>query len=156
MNDIESALVKHISEHPGVHHNELVRALDTTPDKLQRVSQKLREDGIVIINDFHGKTHYFPSDCDPWMQEIIALLRRETSREILLYLLEERRSYPAEMAEEIGVARSTLEWHLDRLIDARLIDKLHDGRQVVLILTEKGRVRKGIEQIDSSISALDV
>lgn len=152
MNSTETALLEHVSDNPGVHYNELVRSLGVTPDKLQRVGEQLDESGEIVIDNFHGKTHYFPTAYDHKTREAIALLRRETSRDILVYLLHEDRAHPSDIAETIGVARSTLEWHVNRLIDAELIDKEHDGRRVVLVLVDQDRVETGLKTVEPSLS----
>ena len=136
-----SNLLTHVSENPGIHFNALTRELDLTPDKLQRLARDLESDGDLVVEQLYGKTHFYTGDHDEWERRALALLRRETSRDILLHLLEVERAPSSEVADAVGIARSTLEWHCDRLIDADLIEKRRDGRVIELVVTRPDEVR---------------
>ena len=113
----------YVSNNPGVHFNGLVEALDLAPEKLHRAREQLEQEHSIAIGEFYGQTHYYPPGYEHWERSAIALLRRETSREILLVLLADSPKTSSEIATEVGIARSTLEWQLDRLLDAGLISK---------------------------------
>jgi len=135
-----SNLLAHVAENPGVHFNALVRELDVTPDKLQRLTRDLEADDELVAAQLYGKTHFYTDTHDEWERRALALIRRETSREILLYLLEAERAPPSDVADHVGIARSTLEWHCERLIDAGLVEKRREGRTVELVVTRTDEI----------------
>lgn len=143
-----STLVEHIERNPGIHFNALVRALETTPDKLQRLTDGIESDTDLIIADLYGKRHFYTGDYDAWERHALALVRRETTRDVLLYLLENGSSSPATVAEDVGIARSTLSWHCDRLIDAGLIEKKRDGRRVELTVRRPMEIRQLLSEVE--------
>ena len=112
----------HVTERPGVHFNEIGRALDIATGQTQYHLRRLIHDGVIDSRSLVGRTHYYPAGFEPWEQRALALLRRETAREILLTLLETGTQSAPALTDEIGIARSTLSWHLSNLADADLID----------------------------------
>ena len=88
----------------------------------------------------YGKTHYYPPEYTDWEQGAIAMLRRETARDILCYLLAQERATPARVAEAVGIARSTLEWHLDRLEASDLVARDRDSWPTELTLTRPDEI----------------
>jgi predicted transcriptional regulator len=72
-----------------------------------------------------------------WEREAIAVLHRETARDILFYLLEHGASKPDPVANELNIARSTLEWHLGHLVEQNLVKKLRDERNHVTVVVSK-------------------
>ena len=125
-----------IAEAPGIHFSELVRRLDLAPGQVQYHVKRLRRQGDVEEERLYGRTHYYPPDVDEWERGAIALLRRETARDVVAYLLAEGPSSPATVAAGVGVARSTLEWHVGRLEERGLVEKERDERnRVTLVAT---------------------
>lgn len=141
-------LQEHVSENPGVHFNQVVRNLDVTPDKLQRLAGTLEEEGTIFVRELYGKTHFYPPEFDEWEQRTLSLLRRETAREILLYLIESGPANPEAVASAVGIARSTLEWHVSRLVDADVVEKRRDGRRVILVTKHEDRVQQLLTAVE--------
>lgn len=133
MSDVRERIRHRIHEDPGIYFNELARELDLAAGQTQYHVRELIDSDTVAAADLFGRTHYYPPSYDAWERQALALLRRETSAEIVATLLEEGPSRPTDVADRVGIARSTLAWHVDRLVDANLIDKRRDGRQLVVV-----------------------
>lgn len=118
-----NAIVDCVDENPGIHFNELVRSVSLATGQVQYHMYSLIEENEVEEFSLYGKTHYYPTEYPEEDRGAVALLRRETAREVVLYLVENGESRPDEIADELGIARSTLEWHLGRLVDQGLVDK---------------------------------
>lgn len=146
--DSHAGLVAHVNESPGTHFNELVRRLGVAPDTLHRLQAEAEAADAIVVDEHYGKTHFYPADISPENRRVLALLRRETSREILVCLLNEAPTTPTTVAERVDIARSTLEWHLDRLIDAELVAKRRDGRRVLLVVPGADRVEDLLADIE--------
>jgi len=127
-------IAAHVADHPGVYFSELVRRLDLAPGQVQYHLRKL--DDRVVSDDLYGRTHYYPPDCDAFERRALAVLHRETAADIAVFLLENGPTPAAEAADGVGVARSTLEWHLDRLVDLDLVAKRRDERGRVTLALE--------------------
>ena len=89
MTDTRTRLAKHVSATPGVHFNGLVEQSGLAPGQVQYHLRRLRADGVVRQERLYGKTHYYPPEYDDRERRALALLRRETARDVLLALLDD-------------------------------------------------------------------
>ncbi|MCU4925440.1 winged helix-turn-helix transcriptional regulator [Halobacteria archaeon AArc-dxtr1] len=132
MTDTRRRIKRHVHGNAGIHFNELVRESAFAPGQIQYHVRRLVDDGDLVRSEFYGRTHYFPPVYDERERAVLALLRRETTREIVVYLLEHESTSPAAVTDALGIARSTLEYHLDRLVEHEAVTKTYD---------DSGRVR---------------
>jgi len=128
-----NAILECVDENPGIHFNELVRSVSLATGQVQYHMYSLIEEDEVEEFSLYGKTHYYPPEYPEEDHGAVALLRRETAREVVLYLVENGRSRPDEVADDLGIARSTLEWHLGRLVDQGLVDKERGAKNRVTV-----------------------
>lgn len=144
---------EYIASHPGEHFNALTRALDLAPGQVQYHLKKLRAQGEIVEEHLYGRTHYYTPKYDEWERGAIAVLRRETARDILFYLLEYESANPDTVANELGIARSTLEWHLDHLVEQDLVEKQRDKHNhVTLVVSQPTETVQLLEEITPSLS----
>jgi predicted transcriptional regulator len=140
----------HVAAHPGVHFNELVRRLDLAPGQVQHHLKRLTPDAVVA-ESLYGRTHYYPPAYDGWERGALALLRRETARDVLETLAAGPRA-PDAVADDVGVARSTLEWHLDHLLEQELVEKAYDERgRVTLSLARPAETGDLLAAVEPSL-----
>lgn len=133
MTTTRTSIVEAINAQPGIHFSELTRDLDIAPGQVQYHLRQLEVEEIVVKDHISGQTHYYPSGFDAWERRALAILRRETAGEIVALLLEAEPVRPADVTAELDIARSTLDWHLERLVDVGLVEKRrHDGRVMLL------------------------
>jgi predicted transcriptional regulator len=143
-------IADHVEANPGVHFSELVRALDLAPGQVQYHLRRLGD--RIVSAELFGRTHYYPPDCDERDRRVLAILRRETARDVVVFLLRRGPSAPAAVADNLGVARSTLEWHLDRLVSEGVVRKSRDERgRVTLVLADPERTAAYLETVDTSL-----
>ncbi|WP_331234750.1 winged helix-turn-helix transcriptional regulator [Natronorarus salvus] len=121
-----------VHRNPGIHFNALVRELGVSPERVDRYVRDHLEYDTIVRESVYGQTHYYPPKFDAWERTALAMLRRETSRDIIVYLLEHGESSPSEILETVGIARSTLSWHLDRLTEQDIVEKRRDGNRIWL------------------------
>lgn len=152
MTQTRTLVSDYITHNPGVHFNELVRALDLAPGQVQHHIRRLISGGTIERVEFYGRTHYFTPTFDPWERGVLALVRRDTARGILGHVLEHGEARPADVADDIGVARSTLEWHLDHLVECDIVRKKRDlHNHVTLELTHLNRTAQLLESVSPSL-----
>jgi len=144
-------LAEHVRAHPGLHFNELVRRLDLAPGQAQYHLRRLARADRVVREEVSGRTHYFDPSLDPAERRRVALFRRETARDAVVELLDGP-ARPAAVADALGVARSTLEWHLDGLVDAGVVEKRRDERdRVTLALADPEATARSLRRIEPSV-----
>ena len=150
MSEVRERIRDHVAAHPGVHFNELVRRLDLAPGQVQHHLKRLTPDAVVA-ESLYGRTHYYPPAYDEWERGALALLRRETARDVLEALAAGPRA-PDAVAAEVGIARSTLEWHLDHLLERDLVEKAYDERgRVTLSLARPAETADLLGAVEPSL-----
>ena len=71
---------------------------------------------------------------------------------MLGYLLESGPSRPQTIADELGVARSTLEWHVTHLVEQDVVEKERDSRNhVTLVVSHPDRTRNLLRAVSPSV-----
>ncbi len=149
MSEIRARIERRVHDDPGVYFNELVRELDLAAGQVQYHLRRLTGTDAVAASELFGRTHYYPPSYDAWERRALALLRRETSAEVVATLLDEGPSRPVDVADRVGIARSTLAWHADRLVEADLIEKRFDGHQ--LVVADEQRTAELLETADPTL-----
>jgi predicted transcriptional regulator len=152
MTDARGRIVDSVRTHPGIHFNELVRRLDLAPGQVQYHLRRLRSAEAVVSESLYGRTHYYAPGFDDWERAALALLRRETAGDIVAYLLAEGPTAPSTAADDLDIARGTLEWHLDRLVDRGLVAKRRDSRnRVTLVVPDADRTLELLRSADPTL-----
>lgn len=142
-----------VEAHPGLHFNDLLRHLDVATGQAQYHLHRLVERSALHRETFYGQTHYYPTDTGRWERGVLALARRETARDMILDLLEHGPSRPNDVTDRLGIARSTLEWHLDHLVEQRVVRKRRGTQnRVTLVLERPQRLVELLETIEPSPS----
>lgn len=152
MSETRDQVTECVRSNPGIHFNELVRTLDLAPGQVQYHMRKLVRRETLVREALHGKTHYYPPDYDEWERRSLALLRRETAADIVACLMDDSPMRPVEITEQVGIARSTLSWHTDRLAAADIVEKRHD-ETLQLALVHPERTARLLRNADPSLSA---
>jgi predicted transcriptional regulator len=152
MTGTRTRIALQIRRNPGTHFSEIVRSLEFAPGQIQYHVHRLLDEDEIVREQLYGRTHYYPPEFDEWERGALALFRRETSRDVLGYLLEHGREKPQTVADDLGIARSTLEWHLGHLVEQDVITKERDDRNhVTLVVTHPERTRELLRDISPSI-----
>jgi predicted transcriptional regulator len=151
MTDTRARIADCVRARPGVHFNDLVRRLDLAPGQVQHHLKRLLSDERLVADELYGRTHYYPPEFDPWERRVLALVRRETTRDVVACLLDGT-TRPAAVADAVGIARSTLEWHLDNLTESDVVTKSYDERgRVTLRLTRPRRTAELLASVSPSL-----
>ena len=143
----------YVSDHPGVHFNDLTRSLELAPGQVQYHLKKLKRSEAVVEESLYGRTHYYTPEYGAWERGAIVLLHRETARDVLVFLMTNGPSAPNTVADGLDIARSTLEWHLDHLVEQQLVDKQRDSRNhITLVLRQPEETARLLRLVEPSVA----
>ncbi|WP_137288526.1 winged helix-turn-helix transcriptional regulator [Natronorubrum halophilum] len=152
MSDTRKQIKAHVQTNAGIHFNELVRLSEFAPGQIQYHVRRLIDAEEVVREERYGQTHYYPPQYDEWERSALALFRRETARAVVVYLIEHEPSRPTAVADDIGIARSTLEYHLDHLVERDIVDKRYDERnRVTLSLSNPDRTAPLLSEVTPTV-----
>ena len=138
-NDIRNQILELIIQNPGIHFRKLQ---DISGHEVGVVNYhtKVLENSKEIFSISHkGYRLFFEykwHDDRDQVLKLIGYLRKSTPRKLLIYLLlkeSEKRSLK-QIADDINIAPSTLNWHIKRLVDDDIIQAKRYGRMVTLVL----------------------
>lgn len=122
-------IFEYIKANPGSHFSKIKRELGMETGLLQYHLRKLEEYNVIESKDHQGKRRLFgPRELNAEEQSILSTLRYETTRRILLYLLEHGPARNGEIADAVGIAPSTVTWHVSNLLDQGVVETIQDGR----------------------------
>lgn len=152
MSDTRNQIRAHVQANAGIHFNELVRESEFAPGQIQYHVRRLLDADALVREELYGQTHYYPPQYDAWERAALALFRRETAREIVVYLIESGPCGPATVADDLGIARSTLEYHLDHLVERDIVVKEYDERnRVTLTLSNPDRTAPLLSEVTPTV-----
>lgn len=129
---IRQRIFHYIEQNPGAHLRKISRELGLAMGNTQYHLQALEKEGKIKTRRATLYRHYFPvAIFDERLEIILGFMRQETSRDILIYLLE----HPAgatqrEIAEFKAFSAPTINWHMSRLMDSGLATSRKEGRTV--------------------------
>ena len=113
MSETRARIRRRIERDPGIHFRALTRGLELATGQVQYHLGRLDD---VRVERVSGRTHYYPPGYDAWERTGLAFLHRETARDIVAALYGAEGARPDDIADRVGIARSTLEHHLDGLV----------------------------------------
>ncbi|MFO7792898.1 MAG: winged helix-turn-helix transcriptional regulator [Candidatus Saliniplasma sp.] len=115
-------IYEEIGDSPGLHLREIDRKLDI-PLGTIRYHLRVLEKRDLIISKKEGKykRYYAKGEIDKSDKKLMAFLRKEIPRTIILFLMEYPGSTHKEINEALMVAPSTLSYHLKKLKDKDIV-----------------------------------
>jgi len=115
-------LYEHVLAHPGVHLRELERATQLPLGQVLYHLDRLERMGLVASARENGfRRYYDAATVSRHEKPLLAALRHEVPRRIVLALLERPGLAHKELLDVAAVAGSTLTFHLQRLLAAGVL-----------------------------------
>lgn len=152
MAETRARIAETVRTRPGIHFNGLVRSLDLATGQVQYHLKHLHDEDEVVKTELYGRTHYFPDSYTDRERRTLALLRRETTRDVVAALFESGPVRPNDLAANLELARSTLEWHLDHLVEQDVaVKKQTAGNQIVIELQRPAETLELVRDADPTL-----
>ena len=121
-NSIQDKIVKCVNEIPGIRYRELLRITGVSNGVLSYHLNLLDNSGKIRVNRLNNRvTRYFSYDVSLHETYVIGLLRQETSRKIIMYILEKGTCGFNDIIIHTRKVPSTISWHMARLKAANIV-----------------------------------
>ena len=121
-NSIQDKIVKCVNEIPGIRYRELLRITGISNGVLSYHLNLLDNSGKIRVNRVNNRvTRYFSYDVSLHDTYVIGLLRQETSRKIIMYILEKGGCGFNDIIIHTRKVPSTISWHMARLKAANIV-----------------------------------
>ncbi len=129
-----------IGENPGLHFREVQRRAEIATGALQYHLDYLKKKHL-IREEKVGKFSRFYSIRAPEINtQLMSLLRQESVRAIVLFLMKRRRATLPQIAKEITLSVSTTGFHLQKLLESQVVLEKKYGRKNYYFLANKDAV----------------
>jgi len=121
-NSVQDKILKYVNEIPGIRYRELLRMIGVSNGVLSYHLRFLDNTGKIRVNRVNQRvTRYFSYDVSAHESYVIGLLRQETTRKIIMYILEKKTCGFSDIILHTRKVASTISWHMARLKAANII-----------------------------------
>ena len=118
----QDKILKYVNEIPGIRYRELLRMTGLSNGVLSYHLRCLDNSGKIKVNRVNNRvTRYFSYDVSTHESHIIGLLQQETTRKIILYILENGICGFNDIMVHTKKVPSTISWHMARLKAANIV-----------------------------------
>lgn len=115
-------IFQYINTNPGCHFRKINKDLVLSIGTAQYHLNKLEKEGKIISISKSFYKFYFPNGIfQEHEKEILQILNNESTREILLYILEKKNPTKSNIINDLNISYSAVNWHLERLISYKVI-----------------------------------
>jgi predicted transcriptional regulator len=118
-----------IANNPGCHLRKISKDLHLAMGDTQYHLKTLERTDLIKsrrIGVF--RRYYTVSICGEKLESLLAILRQEAPRDIIIFLIENPGATQADVAKHKGFSAPTINWHMSRLIEIGLIRSHKQGK----------------------------
>ena len=126
-----SKVLETISNNPGIQFRDLMEQTGMKNGVLSHYVNKIEKNGMVQVERGARQTRFFPLNVSDSERKITTALRKDTPREIILYLMSEGDT-GAEFSAipiNIGKSPSTVSTYLSQLVEDEIISTRLDNKR---------------------------
>lgn len=117
-----STILGCVSKHPGVHLRSIERRTELPLGQVLYHLDRLERMGLIMSQRDAGfRRYYLCSEIGRAEKKYLAALRHRVPRQVLLRLLDDEGLAHKDLQARVGVAGSTLSFHLQRLVGSNVL-----------------------------------
>lgn len=129
-------LYREVKHAPGIHFRELKRRTGLAIGSLQYHLDVLTNVHLIKMQKRGKFIRYFPVIGEHTESEktTLALLREESVRKIILFLIQKKRATNRQLAKFLELAPSTVSFHMQKLLKSNLVGKKRTRKKTYFFL----------------------
>jgi predicted transcriptional regulator len=117
-----------IENSPGIHFREISRRLDIPMGVVEyHINYMLKRDMIIARMEGRYKRYYTEGKIGSKEKRVLAFLRKDVPRTIIMYLMLNPGARHRELKAELGISGSTLSFHLKKMIKKEVLEEAGEG-----------------------------
>jgi DNA-binding MarR family transcriptional regulator len=122
-------IYQYIANNPGCHLRKISKDLDLAMGDTQYHLKTLEKTHLIKSRRIGVFRRYYPvSIYGERLESLLATLRQEVPRDIIVFLIENPGATQAELAKHQGFSPPTINWHMSRLIEIGLVSSHKEGK----------------------------
>lgn len=149
--EIRSKIYYYIEKNPGAHLRMITRELQLGMGATQHHLDVLAKSGRIKSRRINVYRHYYAASVLEREHHILAFLRQETARDILIYLLANPDSTQSDIVKFKGFSAPTINWHMTRLEEAGLVTSAKEGRTTRYTIVDSQSVAAALKTYHENI-----
>ena len=129
-------ILSYIQQNPSTHLRQIANNLNMSLGTVRYHLDTLEKKGKIIFEKNAFYKYYF--SINAFLEDerkTLKILHHETTREILLYLIENNCAHQRELAEKLGITAASMNWHAKRLIAFGILSMSKKGKFVTYQLS---------------------
>ena len=123
LHELERRLVEYIDQYPGIRYRELLRMTSSSNGVLSYHLTELEKLNLIKTDRRKSMTRYYLVNVPSEIAKIIAFTKSSTSRQILIFLVNNGPVTFYEICKTTQRCQSTIFWHLKRMLAEKVIIK---------------------------------
>jgi len=122
-------ILQFIQNNPGCHLRGIKDMIQISQGTVQYHTDRLEKMGRITSTTTGLYKHYFPVGVfQNNEKEILQILRQETTRQILMYIVEQQSPTQTDIVNSVGISASSVNWHMKRLLEFKLVEEIKEGK----------------------------
>ena len=122
-------ILQFIQNNPGCHLRGIKDVIQISQGTVQYHTDRLEKMGRITSTTSGLYKHYFPVGIfQNNEKEILQILSQETTRQILMYIVEQKSPTQTDIVNSVGISASSVNWHMKRLLEFRLVEEIKEGK----------------------------
>ena len=129
-----------ISKNPGLHFREIQRRTGIATGALQYHIDYLQKKHLVRSEKDGKFSRFYAVRGEEVDTELMSLLRQDSVRSIVLFLMKRRRATLPQIAKDVTLSVSTTSFHLQKLLIGNIVAQKNYGKKTYFFLNDKDRI----------------
>ena len=127
--DTAEKILQFVQNNPGCHLRKIKEMISISQGTVQYHTDRLEKMGRITSTRSGLYKHYFPVGVfQNNEKEILQVLSQETARRILMFIVERQAPTQTDIANNIEISASSVNWHIRRLTEFRLVKEIKEGK----------------------------
>ncbi|MDE2589421.1 MAG: winged helix-turn-helix transcriptional regulator [Patescibacteria group bacterium] len=127
--DNPTKILRYLEANPGTHLRKINTDLEIALGTLRYHLEFLEKTGRIISEKHDLFRYYFTTGAlDEIERNTIKMLHQETSRQIVMFILEKKTPSQKDIVKNIMVSTASARWHLRRLVELGIILESREGK----------------------------
>ncbi len=132
----------YVVANPGTHLRGIKDELDMPMGQLEYHLHYLEQRGILDSKEDRYYKRFFPHEMSATDRRVLAAIRQEKPRQIVLIVLQEPGVDHKAIQKEMSIGASSLSFYMKDLIEKEVIEKRREGRRSLYQMRDPDRVVK--------------
>jgi predicted transcriptional regulator len=122
-------ILQFIHANPGCHLRKIKEMIHVSQGTVQYHTDRLEKMGKISSTRSGLYKHYFRVGIFQRNEkEILQILGQETTRQIMMFIVEQQVPTQTDIVNSIGISPSSVNWHMRRLVAIGLIEEIKEGK----------------------------